>query len=158
MENQPEAECCPKFDPTSWDQQRFTWNNKLFIKDKVSTFFFMPLNFGSVMKRMIGMIEATGSKMQDGLCLSDHVSKWKMDVYLAVEQEIAGAFNVKISGDFITKVYDGNFKDTGVWCQDFAEYAKSQSVEIKKMYMWYTTCPKCAKKYGHNYVVIVGQV
>ncbi|WP_369688185.1 hydrolase [Anaerophaga thermohalophila] len=23
--------------------------------------------------------------------------------------------------------------------------------------MWYTTCPKCAKKYGKNYVAIVGQ-
>ena len=25
-------------------------------------------------------------------------------------------------------------------------------------YMWYTTCPKCAKKYGKNYVVILGQI
>ncbi|HZH72463.1 MAG TPA: hydrolase [Mariniphaga sp.] len=24
--------------------------------------------------------------------------------------------------------------------------------------MWYTTCPKCAKKYGRNFVVIVGKV
>jgi hypothetical protein len=29
---------------------------------------------------------------------------------------------------------------------------------MKKEYMWYTTCPKCAKKYGKNYVVVVGQV
>ncbi len=25
-------------------------------------------------------------------------------------------------------------------------------------YMWYTTCPKCAKKYGKNHVVILGAV
>jgi len=24
--------------------------------------------------------------------------------------------------------------------------------------MWYTTCPKCAKKYGKNYVVIIAEV
>jgi hypothetical protein len=24
--------------------------------------------------------------------------------------------------------------------------------------MWYTTCPKCAQKYGKNYVVIIAQV
>ncbi|MCK7469725.1 MAG: 60S ribosomal export protein NMD3 [Desulfomicrobium escambiense] len=24
--------------------------------------------------------------------------------------------------------------------------------------MWYTTCPKCAKKYGKNYVAIVGAI
>jgi hypothetical protein len=26
-----------------------------------------------------------------------------------------------------------------------------------RMYQWYTTCPKCAKKYGKNYVVIIAQ-
>jgi hypothetical protein len=26
------------------------------------------------------------------------------------------------------------------------------------MYMWYTTCPKCAKKYGKNYVTIIAQI
>ena len=31
-------------------------------------------------------------------------------------------------------------------------------LNIGKWYMWYTTCPKCAKKYGKNYVVIVGQI
>jgi len=29
---------------------------------------------------------------------------------------------------------------------------------VKKQYMWYTTCPKCAQKWGKNYVVIVGQI
>jgi hypothetical protein len=24
--------------------------------------------------------------------------------------------------------------------------------------MWYTTCPKCAKKYGKNYVVILAEI
>jgi hypothetical protein len=26
------------------------------------------------------------------------------------------------------------------------------------MYFFYTTCPKCAKKYGKNYVVILAQI
>jgi len=36
--------------------------------------------------------------------------------------------------------------------------AKTNGFTIKKWYMWYTTCPKCAKKYGKNYVVIICQV
>jgi hypothetical protein len=36
--------------------------------------------------------------------------------------------------------------------------AKSKGLNITKEYMWYTTCPKCAKKYGKNYVVIVGKI
>ena len=27
-----------------------------------------------------------------------------------------------------------------------------------KMLEWYTTCPKCAKAYGKNYVVIIAEV
>jgi hypothetical protein len=29
---------------------------------------------------------------------------------------------------------------------------------IKKQYFYYTTCPKCAKKHGHNYIVAFAQV
>ena len=42
--------------------------------------------------------------------------------------------------------------------KDFENYVKEKNMIVEKMYMWYTTCPKCAKKYGKNYVVIVGKV
>jgi hypothetical protein len=158
MDQQNEQECCPKFDPASWDEKVFNWDNKKFIKDKVFTLFYMPINFGAVMIRMNKNLEKVGAKMLDGLCLSDHISMWKMDLYLAVDKEIPGADNVTLSGQFFSKVYEGAFKDTGKWTKDFEDYAKGQKIEVKKMYMWYTTCPKCAKKYGKNYVVIVGQI
>ena len=41
-------ECCPKFDPAPWDGKVFEWKDKKFIKDHVSTIFYMPLNFGGV--------------------------------------------------------------------------------------------------------------
>jgi hypothetical protein len=55
-------------------------------------------------------------------------------------------------------VYEGSFNNTGKWCQDYSSLAKAKGLEIKKMYMWYTTCPKCAKKYGKNYVVIISEL
>ena len=30
--------------------------------------------------------------------------------------------------------------------------------KTKKIYFYYTTCPKCAKKYGHNYIVSFAEV
>lgn len=159
MENQNQkAECCPKFDPASWDGRIFEWENKRFIKDKVLTFFYMPLNFGSAMTRSVGKIEKAGTKMSEGMVLADHTSKWNIDLYLAVDREIPDADNVGMSGKFLSKVYEGEFKDTGKWCKDFATYAKEMNCAIEKQYMWYTTCPKCAKKYGKNYVVIVGKI
>ncbi|HPN36311.1 MAG TPA: hypothetical protein PK843_17535 [bacterium] len=150
--------CCPKFDPAPWDDKVFDWAGKKFIKEKVRTLFYMPLNFGSVMKRLDATVTAAGGSFIGRLCLSDHTSKWNMDVYLAVDREIPGAENINLSGKFLTKVYEGPFKDTGKWCADFQAQAEAKGLEVKKWYMWYTTCPKCAKKYGKNYTVIVAQV
>ena len=150
--------CCPEFDPIPWDDKSFNWENKKFIKDKVFTLFYMPMNFGQVMKRLDLKVSAAGATMPDWLCLSDHTSKWNMDLYLAVDKEISDAENTTITGKFYSKVYEGPFRDTEKWCKDFENLAKTKVYTIKKWYMWYTTCPKCAKKYGKNYVVVVGQV
>ena len=151
-------ECCPQFDPGPWDEKTFKWENKKFIKDKVCTLFYMPMNFGKVMKRLDKTVRNADAKIPDWLCLSDHTSKWNMDVYLAVDKEISDADNVNISGEFLSKVYEGPFKNTGKWAKDFEKFAQSKNQNIKKMYMWYTTCPKCAKKYGKNYVVILALI
>jgi hypothetical protein len=158
MTSEEEKICCPQFDPFPWDDKLIEWNSKRFIKDKVCTFLYMPLNFGSAMKRLDGKVKKANAIMPDWLCLSDHTSKWNIDLYLAVDKEIPDAENTIMSGKFYTKVYEGPFKDTQKWCKNFEEAAKTKGLNIKKWYMWYTTCPKCAKKYGKNYVVIVGRI
>jgi hypothetical protein len=150
--------CCPPFDPTNWDDKVFEWNNKTFVKDKVFTFMYMPFGFGKVIKRLNEKVNAANATMPDWLCLSDHTSGWNMDIYLAVDKEIPNAQNVSLSGKYFSKVYEGPFKDTGKWGKDFEAEATKRDLKVKKWYMWYTTCPKCAKKYGKNYVVIIGEV
>jgi hypothetical protein len=153
-----EEECCPKFDHTPWDEKVIEWENKRFVKDKVLTLFYMPVNFGGVMKKLDRKVREAEVNIPDYLCLSDHTSKWNMDVYLAVDKELPDAENVTLSGRFLSKVYEGPFKDTKKWSDDFEVYAKEQGHEIVKWFMWYTTCPKCAKKYGKNYVVIIAEI
>jgi len=151
-------ECCPPFDPAPWDGKIFEWNDKKFIKDKVFTFFYMPLNFGRVITRMLNKVEKSNASMPDWLCLSDHTSKWNMDIYLAVDKKIPDAENVCLSGKYLCKPYEGDYNDTGKWCDNFKIFAKEKGFNINKLYMWYTTCPACAKKFGKNYTVIFAQV
>ena len=54
-------ECCPKFEPKPWDGKIFEWKNKKFIKDKVFTIFYMPMNFGKVIVRL----------NEKGICLAN---------------------------------------------------------------------------------------
>jgi len=153
-----DKECCPKFDPTPWAEKLIAWKDKKFIKGKVFTFFHIPINFGQVITKLMAKVENAKAQTPDNVCLSDHTSKWNMDIYLAVDKEIPGAENVNLSGKFFSKVYEGDFKETGKWCKDFENKAHKKGYKITKWYMWYTTCPKCAKKYGKNYVVVIGKV
>jgi len=90
--------------------------------------------------------------------LSDENSLWGSDVYIAVTKEVPQAEMTKISGTFLTKVFEGPYKNAGKWVKEMKAYGNAKGREIKKMYFFYTTCPKCAKVYGKNYVVILAEV
>lgn len=153
-----ESICCPKFEPAPWDGKVFEWKNKKFIKDSIFTLFYMPVNFGSVMKKLDKITAHKNAKVPDNMALSDHISKWKMDIYLAVDKKIQGAQNTTMSGTFVSKVYEGSFGETGKWHKNFKTWCIAQGHKMVKIYIWYTTCPKCAKKYGKNYVVFLAEV
>ncbi|NCA86473.1 MAG: hypothetical protein EOM83_13025 [Clostridia bacterium] len=150
--------CCPEFNPHPWDDKLHHWQNKMFIKDKVFSVFYMPINFGSVMKRLDSKMSDTDVEVPDNLCLADHTSMWNMDVYLSVDQQVPEADNTTLSGSFYSKVYEGSFNNTGKWMKDFSALLKSKGMISTKNYSWYTTCPKCAKKYGKNYVVLFAKI
>jgi hypothetical protein len=38
------------------------------------------------------------------------------------------------------------------------QWVRAQGKTIQKLFMFYTTCPKCARHYGKNYVVILARV
>jgi hypothetical protein len=153
-----ESECCPKFNPKIWDEKKFEWKNKKFIKDKIFSIFNIPVNFGNVMKKMMQKIDFVNANCVDYLMLSDHTSNWNIDQYIAVNKNIPNASNTTISGKFYSKVYEGDFSSTGNWYKDFLDNTRKKKLNIEKIYFWYTTCPKCAKKYGKNYVVIIGKI
>lgn len=149
-----EKVCCPKFDPTPWENQEIVWDNKMFVKDATISFWYVPLNIGAVTKRTWGKIEEekAAPDMKDWIMLSKDVSPWKCEQYLAATKEVPGVTNVKISGTFLSKVFEGPYKDAKNWHKEMQALAKEKGVAAD-IYFYYTTCPKCAKKWGKNYVV-----
>jgi hypothetical protein len=153
-----ETGCCPRFNPEPWDEKEVTWQDKLFLKDHVSSFLHIPLNFGKVMVKNMEKIVSVEALSPKPILLSDENSLWGADIYVAVSKEVPQATMEKISGTFLTKVFEGPYKNAGKWTQQMKEYVKSKDRDLKKMYFFYTTCPKCAKYYGKNYVVMVARV
>jgi hypothetical protein len=150
--------CCAPFNPEPWDEKEITWEEKKFVRDRVRSFFHIPLNFASVMKRNVALIEAADAKPAEMIVLSDEKSLWGADVYIDVTGDVPSAQMATISGTFLSKVFEGPFKNIGSWIKEMQEHVKAQGKELKKLLFYYTTCPKCAKKYGKNYVVLLGQV
>ncbi len=150
-----ETGCCPRFDPGPWDEKEITWKNKLFVKDNVKSFLHIPLNIKKVIARNMEMIEEADALDPQSIMLSDEKSSWNFDIYIAINKRVPNVKMEKISGTFLTKVFQGPYRNAGKWAKEMVNYVESKGKEIKKMYFWYTTCPKCAKVYGKNYTVIL---
>jgi len=160
MENQniKYTGCCDIFNPDPWQEKEINWQNKLFVKGHIISFLHMPLNMGQVITKNLALIEKAKAKAPYQLMLTDEKSLWGADIYIDVAGDVAGAQMATISGTFLTKVFEGPYQNVGKWAQEMESYVKSKGKQIKKMYFSYTTCPKCAKVYGKNYVVLFAQI
>jgi hypothetical protein len=151
-------ECCPRFDPGPWDGKELQWQDKRFVKDRVRSFLRIPLNFGAVMTRNVGPIEAAGAKPDPVVVLSDESSLWGSDVYIEVTKDVPGASMATISGTFLSKVFEGPYGSMRKWIEEMKAFVESKGKSPQKLYFFYTTCPKCAKYYGKNYVVLLAEI
>lgn len=153
-----ETGCCKRFDPGPWNEKEVAFHEKLFLKDRVAGIFHIPLNFGRVMVKNMEKIQKAGALAREPLMLSDENSLWGSDIYIAVEKEVPGAETRRISGSFLAKVFEGPYSGMGKWIKEMEAFVKSKGKTAKKMYFFYTTCPKCAKAYGKNYTVILAEI
>ena len=153
-----ETGCCAKLDVARWDEKEIVWQEKLFLRDHIRAFLHVPLNFGSVITRDNEVIEEAEAYPEDPLWLTDEVSPWGSDIYLAVDRDIPGKRIEKLSGTFLTKVFEGPYRHIGRWTREMEEYVGGEGHEVEKMYFYYSTCPKCAKQLGENHVVLLAKV
>jgi hypothetical protein len=154
--------CCQEFDPEPWDEKTHEWKNKLFIRDTVPQLFHMPLPWmvGRVVNRMWKKAQDAGAApdLKDFLWLAYDPSPWKSEFYIAVTKEVPGADNVRFTGTFISKVFDGPYNQVPKWVKEMDSYLSARDKKAKKYYFYFTTCPRCAKRYGHNYVVAFAEI
>ena len=155
-------ECCPKFDPAPYDNKVHEWKDKLFIKDSMRTFMHSPYpgSFGRVVTRMWKKIDEAGAtpETKDFLMLCGDPTPWRSELFINATKEVPDAENVRLTGTYMSRVFDGPFRDIRKWVKEMFDWMKQEGKPVKNLYFYYTTCPKCAKKYGHNYVVGFAEV
>jgi len=149
-----ETGCCPRFDPTGWNGAEIRFDRRPFVKERTISFLYIPLNIGSVFKRAFERITAAEAAAEhEYLILSSDTSAWRCEHFMSVTKDVPGAEMAHLSGTFLTKVFEGPYSQARHWCREMQEYVESQGKTLEKLYYFYTTCPKCMKQYGKNYVV-----
>ena len=150
--------CCARFQPEPWDDQELVFEDKPFVHTTTRSFFHIPLGMGSMFVKTFGAIEKAHADGGDFLVLTQDASPWRADHYFAVDREVPGADMVRLSGTFVTKVFDGPYAKARDWCADMKRTVEQKGKHLDALYFFYTTCPRCAKAYGHNYAVGVARV
>ena len=151
--------CCPRFNQEGWNEQEFHFKDKLFVKAKTRSLFHIPLNMNSVYPKTFEDIEKAGAYDENNfIVLSYDPSAWTGEHYFAVSQNVPNHEMVTMTGDFLTKIFEGPYKNAPLWEKEMAEFVKTKGMRVKKTYFFYTTCPKCAKFYGKNYTVLVAKI
>jgi len=152
--------CCPEFDVARYQNKEHVWKNKPFAKAYVKQIFHIPLNMGKVITETYEKITEAKAEVQaeDFLMLAYDPSPWKSELYFTVMKDVPGLEPTTLSVTFISKVFDGPYNAVPLWIKEFDEYLTKRNQKALKYYFHYAYCPKCSKKYGHNYVVAFAQV
>lgn len=156
-------ECCPKFNVEKWDKKTITWDNKKFIIDSMPEFFHIPLPsmINKKITRMWSAVEkanAAATNKEDTLILFRDPTPFKGEIYISVEKEVSEENNVVISGDFVARVFDGGYNDIPKFMKEMENYLAETGKKAKDYYIHYAYCPKCAEKFGNNYMILFAKI
>lgn len=151
--------CCPRFKPEGWDNQHLHFENKKFLRATTRSAMHIPWNMNRVFTRVQEHIEDAGAaKPATEIVLSRDETPWQGEHFFAVEKDVPDEEMTTLSGDFITRVFEGPYRKAKDFNHDMEVAATAMGKTAKRVFFFYTTCPKCAKAYGENYMVGVAEI
>lgn len=151
--------CCPRFNPAGWDGAELHFRDKPFLRAETLSALHIPLNMGKVFARVHGHIEDAGAMDPDHfIVLSRDLSAFKGEHLFSVTKDVPDEDMVTVSGDFVTRVFEGPYRNAKAWHEELRALSASHGKPEGEVWFFYTTCPKCAKAYGKNYVVGLAEV
>ena len=155
-----ETGCCAIPNIKDWDKKVVKFENRHFIRMYTKNFLHIPLNMSSVMQALYKAATDANANLgpEQAIILSRDISSWKAEQLYGVSRPIEGLDNVTLDGTFATMVFEGPYQDARKWYESLTNYAKEQGYNIRNIYFFYTTCPKCAKHYGKNCTIGLAQV
>lgn len=155
--NVKETGCCPILKTEDWDKKELVWKDKLFLKTRFKAVFHIPLGFGRIITKAMTELQTAGAVPEMPMMLCCDETLFGGTMLIAAEKEIPGWETERISGSFLSRIFEGGYSQTGNWIRETQKYAREQGKTIDKIYTFYGTCPKCAKAYGAAQTVVLAK-
>jgi len=154
--------CCPVFDPARWNEQMYTWENKMFIRGTIPQILHFPLP--GMIKRIMKKLwkQATVADAvpgrEDFLILTHDLSPWKCEFYFLVTHPVPGSENILLSGTYFTKVFDGPYHLVPQFINEMDILLAQRDMLAKRYYFYAGDCPICDRKYVRNNIVAFAEI
>lgn len=103
-------------------------------------------------------VDAMTEDMTETLVLFHDPSAFRSEIFMSVTQHVPEAENVTLSGTFVSKVFDGPYKDAPKFMKEMDAYLAQSNQTAKDYYVHYAYCPKCQKKFRRNYQIFFAKV
>jgi len=153
-------QCCPKFNVKKWNKKTHLWKNKPFIRESIPQLFHVPFfpMIGWKITKMWNLAtkEKATIKPADALILFNDPTPFRSDIFFSVSRKILCANNEFLSGTFYSEVFDGEYNAIPKFIAQINKSLKKK--KALDYYIHYAYCPKCAAKYGHNYIVVFAKL
>ncbi|OPX91505.1 MAG: hypothetical protein A4E53_00696 [Pelotomaculum sp. PtaB.Bin104] len=83
---------------------------------------------------------------------------FRSDILISVKKDVPGEKNAALSGTFVSRTFDGGYNAFPTFVREMDQYLSESGKKAKDYYVHYAYCPKCAKKFGHNYMILFAEV
>jgi len=152
--------CCKDIDLSKWNFREVKWNRKPFYVVRYGTFLHIPIGIGKAMVSGMNIVAGKYHTPYPELWLSKETGLFSAKMLFAVKKANPGDPSIeKLSGTFVTRGFQGPYKNMGNYIRVFNEQVKQKyGRKPIELYFWYANCPKCAKKQGGPKIVIFGRV
>ena len=151
--------CCPRLKKRDWEKRTWKWDDKKFYKKHYFSIFHMPINLGSVLTKSCEMLSQKRLLPRgDPIMLCRNENFWGGDIYIEVVRDSKSVPLEGISGKFITKLFEGQYKEARMWLMAMNAWCKAKGYDVEEIMAFYGTCPKCTKKYGSAQTVLFAKI
>jgi hypothetical protein len=150
--------CCPPFDPSLWNDKVITWHDKPFLRASVRAVLHAPVRLERTLRRAMAQVEGAGARPSPCLVLADDRSAWHTDLFVEVTRDVPGASMARLSGTFVTRVFEGPFRDAPKWAAEMQREVRTRGETVERLFFAWTACPSCARASGHKHVVVFARI